>query len=177
MSIPHKLTAERLRELISYEPETGECFWRNEARSGFGKSVLVHSPGDIAGTARTDGRVVIRIDGRLYMRYRLAWLWMTGSWPHLEIDHIDGDSANDRFSNLRDASRRLNCQNLRRPQATKTTSNYLGVYANKFGQRKRWRSAITVDGRQKHLGAFWTEEEAYAAYLAAKRELHAGCTL
>ena len=178
MSIPHRLSAERLRRFLTYQPESGCFFWNVESRSGFQQSVINHMPGDEAGTPRkSDGRIVIRIDGRTYLRYRLAWLWMTGQWPIREIDHVDGDPANDRISNLREASRGLNQQNIRRPIKTKKSSKYLGVFANKKGRAAPWRAAIGDRGRQIHLGAFMTEEEAHEAYLSAKRRLHEGCTI
>lgn len=178
MSIPHRLSAERLRLILTYQPESGCFLWNVESRSGFKQSVVNHLPGDEAGTPRkSDGRIVIRIDGRTYLRYRLAWLWMTGQWPIREIDHVDGDPANDRISNLREASRGLNQQNIRRPIKTKKSSKYLGVFANKKGRAAPWRAAIGDRGRQIHLGAFMTEEEAHEAYLSAKRRLHEGCTI
>lgn len=178
MSKAKKLTAERLRELVRYEPSTGNFYWISESRGGFKGSVVIHRAGDRAGTRRgTDGRALIRIDGRLYLGYRLAWLWMTGEWSELEIDHIDGDQTNDRFSNLREASRQKNQQNIRKPQSNKRSSSLLGVYANNRGRSAPWRSAISVDGKQRSLGAFMTEQEAHQAYVAAKRVLHEGCTL
>jgi|TARA_X000001388_G_scaffold3203_5_gene2334 hypothetical protein len=178
MSFPHRLTAEQLRELVDYEPSTGKFYWREDAVAGFHGSVVMHRRGDVAGTPRkSDGRVVVRIGGRTYLGYRLAWLWMTGNWPIYEIDHIDGDATNNRFTNLRDASRRTNQENLRIPQRSKGSSRYLGVYANKPGYKKPWRAAITVKGKQKNLGYFMSEDEAYAAYVQAKRRLHEGCTL
>ncbi|MBV1814509.1 HNH endonuclease [Pseudomonas viridiflava] len=178
MSIPHRLTADRLREIVDYDPETGFFVWRHESRSGFHGSVLMHRQGERAGTPRkSDGRTVIRIGARTYLSYRLAWLWMTGSWPLLEIDHIDGDPTNDSFSNLRDASRRANQQNIRKAKRDKRSSEFLGVFANRPSYKKPWRSAIYAGGRQISLGSFDTEEEAHAAYVSAKRRMHEGCTL
>lgn len=178
MSIPHRLTAERLRELVDYSQDTGEFFWKSEIRLGFHNSVVGHKAGEKAGTARkSDGRNVIRIEGRTYLGYRLAWLWMVGRWPVGEIDHIDGNPVNDRFSNIREVSRGVNQQNLRRPQKQKKSSEFLGVFANKPGRRHPWRASICLDKKQIYLGAFMTEREASAAYLEAKRALHAGCTL
>jgi len=172
------LTAEIIREILEYRPLDGVFYWRNEGRAGFNNSAIFHKAGDIAGTKRkVDGRVVIRINGKLYLRYRLAWLWVTGVWPLAEIDHIDGDPTNDRFSNLRDASRTKNQENMRLPQKTKESSAFLGVYANKKGRKKRWRSAISVAGKQISLGAFYNEIDAYEAYVHAKRNLHEGCTI
>lgn len=172
------LTAEIIREILEYRPLDGVFYWRNEGRAGFNNSAIFHKAGDIAGTKRkVDGRVVIRINGKLYLRYRLAWLWVTGVWPLAEIDHIDGDPTNDRFSNLRDASRTKNQESMRLPQKTKESSAFLGVYANKKGRKKRWRSAISVAGKQISLGAFYNEIDAYEAYVHAKRNLHEGCTI
>lgn len=177
MKYSQELTAERLRELVNYNQYTGDFVWKSDARGGFHNSVVMHRIGDLAGTPRKDGRKVIRIDGKLYLGYRLAWLWMTGSWPVREIDHINGDPTDDAFSNLRDASRRANQENLRGPFKSKISSRFLGVYANKAGRKKPWRSAIRVNGRQKSLGAFYSEEEAYSAYVRAKRLMHEGCTI
>jgi len=178
MSIPHRLTADHLRELVDYCQETGQFFWKNEIRVGFHKSAVGHRKGDKAGTARkSDGRNIIRVEGRTYLGYRLAWLWMVGRWPIGEIDHIDGNPVNDCFSNLREVSRGINQQNLRRALKNKKSSEFLGVFANKPGRRHLWRAAISLDGKQKYLGSFLTEDEAKDAYLTAKRELHAGCTL
>ncbi|MCC4260797.1 HNH endonuclease [Pseudomonas aestusnigri] len=178
MSAPNRLSAERLRHLLTYRPESGCFFWNVESRSGFKQSAINHMPGDEAGTLRkSDGRIVIRVDGRTYLRYRLAWLWVTGKWPTREIDHMDGDPSNDRISNLREVSRVLNQQNIRSPVKTKKSSQFLGVFANKPGRAAPWRAAIQDRGRQIYLGAFMTEMEAHEAYLSAKRRLHEGCTI
>lgn len=172
------ITAEIIRDILEYMPLDGIFYWRHEGRAGFNNSAIFHKAGDIAGTKRkVDGRVVIRINGKLYLRYRLAWLWMTGVWPLAEIDHIDGDPTNDRFSNLREASRTKNQENLRLPSKTKASSNFLGVFANKAGYKKPWRAAIGVAGKQISLGAFYNEIDAYEAYVHAKRALHKGCTI
>lgn len=172
------LTADRLRDILDYCKDSGVFYWRDEVRIGFNKSVVSHRSGDRAGTKRkTDGRIIIRIDGKTYLGYRLAWLWVTGGWPLSEIDHIDGDPTNDRFSNLRDASRAKNQENLRLPQKTKASSGFLGVFANKAGYKKPWRAAICVAGKQISLGSFYNEIDAYEAYVHAKRTLHKGCTI
>lgn len=172
-----KITAERARELLTYDRETGVFAWRNEARAGVRRSVVCHRAGDRAGTRRKDGRNVIRLDGALYLGYRVAWLMETGGWPDGEIDHIDGDPANDSISNLRVVSRRLNQQNIRRAQANKASCDYLGVYANQRNTKSPWRACITLDGKHRQIGVYKTPEEAHAAYVKAKRLMHEGCTL
>jgi hypothetical protein len=171
------LTFEEVAEQLEYKADSGELFWKKEARGGFKNSVVMHRPGEKAGCARPDGRIVVRINGNLYMRYRISWLLATGAWPVGEIDHINGDSADDRLSNLRDVPRQVNQQNIRSALGTKKSTNMLGVYKNKPGRAKPWRAAISDQGKQVYLGAFDTEEEAHEAYLKAKRTLHAGCTI
>jgi hypothetical protein len=171
------LSAETLRSLLSFCAETGEFYWKSESRCGFKKSVLCHSAGDRAGTPRKDGRIVIRVEGKLYLRYRLAWLYVYGQWPDQELDHINGNSSDDRMENLRDVPRGINQQNLRKAYKNKTSSSLLGVYTNKGRPKKPWRSSLHIDGREKYLGAFATEQEAQEAYLSAKRKHHEGCTI
>jgi len=81
---------------------------------------------------------------------------------------------NNRISNLRDVTRNTNMQNQRGPRAD-NTSGFLGV--SFYRRLDKWEAGIYVAGRRRHIGVFTTAEEASAAYLAAKRELHAGCTL
>lgn len=107
------------------------------------------------------------------MAHRLAWLYVYGEWPNGDIDHIDGDRLNNRIANLRDVSRRVNLENQRRPKAC-NKSGFLGV---KTFRDQRFQARIQVRGVQLHLGTFDTPHEAHAAYVAAKRNLHQGCTL
>lgn len=159
------LTADRARELLAYNPETGELTWR--VRRG-GKGRL----GSIAGHAKADGYRRIIIDGRQYRAHRVAWLIFYGSWPRDCIDHIDGDTNNNRIANLRDVTHAENLQNLRRPLSGNSTG-LLGVYP----EGDKFRAKIVINRRNKYLGTFSTPEAAHAAYLAAKRELHLFSTL
>lgn len=170
--------AEYVRSILSYDMESGKIYWISESCGGFKKSVVIHRAGDEAGCKRKpDGRVVVRIDDVLYMRYRVAWLIVHGEWPDGEIDHIDCDATNDRLSNLRVVTRKLNQENIRVARLHKSSSQYLGVYKNKKGRSKPWIASISTGGRQTYLGAYDTELEAYEAYVKAKREIHGGCTI
>lgn len=161
------LTQQRVRELLNYDPETGE-FTNRITRSSRAQA------GATVGSLAVNGYVTIRIDHALHYAHRLAWLYMTGEWPTGDIDHRDGQRANNRWKNLRDVSRRTNQENRRQPQANNGTG-LLGVCTDKRGRGVR--AQIVVDGRQTYLGKFATPEEGHAAYVAAKRRLHAGCTL
>jgi hypothetical protein len=160
------LTAERLRELLHYDPETGLFVWRVRSSSRAG-------PGDAAGRPDKRGYMWVGIDRRVRSVHRLAWLYVHGSWPLNEIDHIDGDKGNNRIENLRDVTRSTNQQNFRVARRG-TRSGLLGAWMHPCG---RWTSQIVVDGQRRHLGLFDTPEQAHAAYLAAKRSHHAGCTI
>ena len=171
------LTAQRARSLLKSDAQTGDLTWLDEARVGFHKSAIMHRAGDKAGTVRNDGRVVVRVDGRLYLAHRVAWLIETGEWPIGEIDHINGDPADNRRANMRCGSRSVNQQNMRAATRFKKSCNLLGVYANPRNATSPWRACITTCGKHRQIGVYKTAEEAYAAYVAAKRSLHEGCTL
>jgi hypothetical protein len=152
------LTAARLRELFHYDPITG-----NFIRLSNGKA---------AGTLNACGYIVFVCDGRLMYAHRLAWLYMSGEMPKWSVDHINGSRSDNRWSNLRDVPHQLNCQNNRRGQGR---AKMLGAVWN--SRANKWRSVITSSGMQIHLGTFETAEQAHAAYVEAKRRLHAGCTI
>lgn len=144
------LNASKLRELITYEPATGRFFWLKP-------TARCCKVGDIAGyTVNSHGYVRININGRSYGAHRLAFLIMTGEWPTYEVDHIDGDPSNNRWMNLREATRAQNNQNRRNAGVGRCNG--------------KWRAYIKVYGIQRHIGMFDTEEEAIAAYRTVARQ-------
>jgi hypothetical protein len=160
-----KLTPERLREVLEYDPETGVFTWikRTSIRIVVGKR---------AGCVNKDNYLTIRVDGEIEYGHRLAWLYMHGVMPASQIDHINGDRLDNRMSNLRLASQAINSQNQRRARSD-NDSGLLGVSK----KRGRWIAQIAADGRRVPLGTYATPDEAHAAYLDAKRRLHDGCTI
>jgi hypothetical protein len=155
-----ELTAERLRELLSYDPETGNFKWRvtkGRARAG-----------DRAGCIYTRGYAYIRIGGAAYKAHRLAWLYVHGHWPKEFIDHINGHRADNRLVNLREANRIQNFANSR--LSCSNTSGFKGVSWDK--RWRKWISSIGSSGRTVYLGWFDTPEEAHSAYMAEARKLH-----
>lgn len=161
------LTAERLREVLHYTPETGVFTWRVKLSPRA-------MPGSVAGhNDRRHGYRQIRIDGALYVAHRLAWLHVYGVWPTQFIDHINGDRADCRMLNLREADITLNSQNRRKAKAG-SESGFLGVSRN---GRAGWAATISANKKRLHLGTFDSPEKAYAAYVQAKRIYHEGCTI
>lgn len=164
------LTAERLREVLHYDPETGVFTW---AISPSRRAPV----GSVAGTLNKRwGYVYISIGSKLYRACRLAWLWVHGVWPDGDVDHKNGVRNDDRVSNLRDVSRGVNMQN-QRIAKTNNKSGFLGVSRARGARERPWFSRIKSDGKVKPLGYYATPEEAHQAYLAAKRKMHEGCTI
>ena len=162
--MPKELTSERLRELLHYEPSTGSFTWR--------KAWPRMPVGSLAGHRTGLGYWRIKVEGGNYLAHRLAWLYMTGHWPPGDIDHIDTDSLNNRWENLRSVTEHENLQNQRRAHRNNKVG-VLGVSKFSWGCVSR----IRVNGRDVRLGTFATVEEAHQAYLAAKRLHHPGNTL
>jgi hypothetical protein len=159
------LTAQQLRELLNYDPQTGLLTWRAYRN---GRALA----GAVAGAPRDSGHIVVGIEGKYRPAHRLAWLHFYGEWPKQHIDHINGKPDDNRIANLRDIPMTLNVQNQRGPQVRNTTG-FLGV--TKRG--KRFGAEISINGKSCKLGSFDTAEAAHAAYLIAKREHHAACTI
>ena len=155
------LTAERLREVLAYDPDTGVFVWRvppvNQVRAG-----------DVAGGIMGAGYLVITIDRKKHYSHRLAWLYVHGAWPIEEIDHIDMLRTNNKLSNLREATVTQN--NVNRPVHSNNKSGTKGVRATKNGER--WSARIGVSGRTIDLGCYNTKEEAGAAYAEAARRYY-----
>lgn len=155
----HDLTREQVAERLNYDPDTGVFLWAISPCQRM-------KAGDVAGGVNNEGYVNIEIKGRAYKAHRLAWLVVTGEWPRKHVDHINGRRDDNRFCNLREASRKENGQNRRLNK--NNNSGHIGVYQNPNGT---WRAQIKA-GTQIYLGQFDTAEEAAAAYVEAKRRLH-----
>lgn len=161
------ITQQHLKEYLSYDPETGNFIWIKQKNS----RALV---GYIAGCPSSTGHLRIRFDKKYYFCHRLVWLYLYNKWPENEIDHIDGNPANNKLSNLRDVIPRINKQNQKKTRFD-NACGYTGVIKNK--RSGNYVSSIVHLGKKYHLGTYKFPELAYQAYLAKKRELHEGCTI
>jgi len=150
-------TFEEIDAVLAYDPGTGVLTWK-VARSGT-------RPGNEAGGVNGRGHRQIMIDGRYYYGHRIAWLLSYGGWPTEDIDHLDGNPANNRLANLREATCSQNMGNARR--SANNTSGFKGVTWHK--RLNKWQAQITIDRRNHHLGYFTVIEAAHAAYRAAAR--------
>ena len=145
------LTSDYLKSRLDYDPDSGQFKWKI-AKGG--KRV-----GDLAGSINDQGYVVIRVNMVIYRAHRLAWIMMTGQPAFGEIDHVDGNRANNSWSNLRDVERLDNKRNL--GIVTSNKSGHTGVMWYKAGSK--WHAQITVKGKSIHLGYFDSIEDAIEA--------------
>lgn len=163
------LTAERLRELLSYDPDTGLFRWRSFRAPG-------HKAGSVAGGYCAYGYIRIGVGQERHKAHRLAFLYMTGTYPPDDVDHINGVRDDNRWQNLRQVTRAMNCQNQRSARSNNKSGKFLGVA--RIGTTNKFRARIKVSGGpHQHIGVFDTAEAAHAAYVEAKRRLHPGCTI
>lgn len=153
------LTAERLRAVLAYDPDTGQFTRLIDANNRC-------PSGSKVGTSGTNGYVLISVDNCRYKAHRLAWLWMTGAWPEADVDHINGLTSDNRWVNLRAATRSQNGANSRKSR--NKTIGYKGVYW--LPREGKWMAQISPFGRRITIGRFDTAEEARDAYLDKARE-------
>jgi hypothetical protein len=156
-----KLTAARLREVLTYFPETGEFVWKVRLSKRF-------VVGRRAGCLLPSGYRVIGIDGSSYFAHRLAWFYVHGAWPSAQLDHKNGIKNDNRIRNLRECSPVENCRN--RAGGNRRRLGFKGVSFDK--RSGRWRAQIDVDSGTICLGSFESTVEAAAAYDAAARRHH-----
>jgi len=160
MSKSH-ITYERLRELLDYEPATGLFTWK--ANRG-GKAKI----GSVAGNVITSGYIQITIDRKMYVAHRLAFLYMKGEWPRKEqVDHINRIKTDNRWCNLREASRLENLMNT--GIRCTNTSGRKGVSWSK--SKSKWMVQIQHDKIKYSLCGFENLEEAAAMFDGAARLL------
>jgi hypothetical protein len=151
------LTHERLLALVHYDEATGVFTWKLKRRGS------PRQAGERAEIRRKNGYLMLHLDGVRYYAHRVAWFYVYGQWPALNIDHADLDRSNNRLANLREATQSQNVANssLRRTNS----SGFKGVYQSKA--TGRFHAQITVDGRTHYLGNFPSRERAAAAYADA----------
>lgn len=167
------LDQHRLKSLLHYDPATGAWYWlpRSDRSRSWNRKHAGHRAGYLLdGPEGTDGYEKIGVDGVNYYAHRLAWLYMTGEVlpSHIEVDHKNRHRSDNRWENLRKATKGQNGQN--RDIQKNNTSGVKGVSWDK--SRSKWTASITVGSDQTNLGRFDTKEEAIAAREAAERRLH-----
>lgn len=150
-----RITQEELRDILLYDGETGNFFWKHSSPSA--------KAGELAGKIYTNGYRYIAVAGTYYPAALLAWIYVNGVDPDGIIDHIDLDRANDRIDNLRPATNSQNHAN--RPPPSHNRSGFKGVFWN--SQKLKWQAKLMLNGKQKHIGFFSDITDAVLAYRTA----------
>lgn len=154
-----------LKERLSYDPDTGVFTWNKcEKMPNKWNSRFAGKAAGCLTTLRKGYKLkLLRIDDKLYVASRVAWLYVTGSWPSEHIDHIDHDSTNNRFTNLREVSNAENQKN--KAKRVNNTSGVTGVYWLK--KVEKWMAQIQSGGRVIY-GGYFAE---FADAVARRKEL------
>lgn len=171
------LTCSEASRLVSPDFETGRLYWLKRTPDMFadGRHTKEHTcckwnsrfAGKEAFTGFDSyGYRAGRIYDREYKAHRLLWLLYSGRWPDDQIDHINGDKADNRIANLRAVPQSENNKN--KPVPTNNTSGVIGVH--RYRKNGYWQAEITVNGKARYLGRFRSIEEAAAARKAAEIE-------
>lgn len=156
-----RLTHDRLKTLLSYNPESGHFIWLVSTSN----RALV---GTVAGClCRKSGYVLIGIDGVVYKANRLAWFYMTGEWPAGIVDHRNTIRNDDRWDNLRLATQAQNLSN--RGAQKNNTSGFKGVSEYAPG---RWCARVTASGKTRRMNGFSDPADAAMAYARMANEVH-----
>lgn len=148
------------RKRLVYEPETGIVRWRMTGR-GWRKAT------NEAGSVSSNGYRIIKVDGVTRGAARIIWAMVTGKMPAEEIDHKDLDQSNNRWNNLREATRTQNGVNRRLPK--NNTSGLRGVHHHRYSKSNPWLARISLGNQSVHLGVYPTAAEAHAAYVKAAK--------
>ncbi len=155
------LTADYLQDILHYDPETGILRWAKKTT----RRVVV---GAIAGSFTPEGYAQVRVFYKNYRAHRLIWFYMTGAWPAHEIDHINGHPGDNRWCNLREATRGQNSANRRMKR--NYVLGYKGVWQHLTTQ-KYW-ATVRHNGKKTHSGPFDVPEDAHEEYKRLASEQH-----
>ncbi len=154
-----EITQAELVENLSYDPDSG-VFRRKISNTRAVKA------GDIAGSQNGKGYLTMMVCGRVYKAHRLAFLYMTGSFPPEEVDHINGIRDDNRWANLRAVSHVENSKNQKTPKSN--TSGHIGVFWS--SREQRWVSWVRIFGKTRYVGKFKDKDDAIQARLKANEQ-------
>ena len=167
---------ETLRSILRYDPETGKLYWRERTADLFpnkaGRAIFNARNAGKEVVKRNNGYVIVKITINQkkfeLCGHRVAWAMHTGCWPINDIDHKNRVRDDNRFENIREATRIQNHHN--KAVMANNKSGIKGAYFSK--QAGKWRASIKVGNSRKHLGTFDSPEKAGEAYAAASKAFH-----
>lgn len=160
-----------VRECLSYDADTGVLRWNVRPDDHFSTPGIARAwnerwAGRMAGNLKPNGRHMTRLGPYCVFSHRIAWCLHYGSWPDHDIDHLNGERADNRISNLRDVTP---TENMRNKRLYKTNSS--GVAGLRWSKaRERWIAVIYKKPRP--LERYFRERQAGIDWLEAERPKH-----
>lgn len=151
------ITLSELKEILTYDAERGCLIWLVNRTRG--------RKGCVAGRIGGHGYWQVKLNGKMYLCHRLAWLLVYEKWPD-QIDHINGNRSDFRLGNLRECTQAQNMANAKRIASKSLMKGVKAAASGRFGAR------ILINGASVWLGTFDTEEQANDAYFAAAKSAH-----
>lgn len=148
------VTQDYIKDVLEYNPDTGVFAWKKPRGGKFAGTIAGKLVKQKSGYRYID----IKVNGKCCKAHRLAWLYMTGEWPE-EIDHINRDSTDNRWINLRDVSHEENTRN--RSRSSNNESGVNGVHWDTC--KNRWRARVMLNGKSHYIGLFKIEDLDVAA--------------
>lgn len=153
-----KITPSDVRKLFDYDPLTGGLSWKPRTPDMFSNGKYgadrvcaawnARHAGRVPGTANTNGHIQILVHKRLRLAHQLIWAMVTDEWPSMDIDHIDCERSNNKWNNLRLATKVENTANRKA-----TVRNKSGLKCVSFDKKSgRWRTDFTHNGRRRFMG-------------------------
>jgi hypothetical protein len=153
------ITLEYINEYLTYDASTGNLYQRKKR-----PKIQV---GALAGGLNRKGYRYIQLDGRKYPAHHIVWVIETGIFPKKQIDHIDGNKLNNKFSNLREVTNKQNTENRGKQRNNKT--GYKGVSFN--NRLKKYVAQIQHNNQPIYIGIYATAYDAHLAYETKAKEL------
>jgi hypothetical protein len=147
-----------LRQLFAYDNNTGLVSWKIPRKNGVVAGVVAGSVDSTSGYAR------LCFGRKSYKVHRVVWALAYGEWPVIDIDHINGDKTDNRLENLRLATR---AENLRSMKKRKNSLCSLKGVTRYMKNKDRFCAQIRIDGKQRSLGIFDSQQAAHDAYCAS----------
>ena len=152
------LTKEQVRLELNYDPETGIFTRKTPSKK--------YKIGEIVG-CNSNKYIYVRCNKKQHYAHRLAWLYMYGYWPKI-VDHINGNTEDNRICNLREATLSQNQHNSTIPK--NNTSGVKGIYFNKESQK--WMARVYLNNKCIYLGIFQNIEDAQKTIVNARKQYH-----
>lgn len=164
---------EYLRECFDHDADAGTLKWKRRPLHHFRNAHSMNTfnakhAGKTSGSHINNRYLVVPLNGRKYLAHRVIWKLVTGEDPRSLLDHVDANKMNNRFGNLREATKQQNAFNCNRSRANAT--GYKGVSYDKV--RGKFYACIRLNGKTKALGLFDSAQDAHNAYVNAATEPH-----